>query len=248
MKEGINMRRTHFYVFLALLVLALCLCLAAGAEGERPLQSITVRAPASEIGLTTAGTPTDTAAKLYLSRGTTLNLWSWADGNTNLYDMRNGQVANYFNYTYYGCWNVKVESGYPWLYLKNSTSGDWDWATTSNYSTTTRVGVIRISDSRGTIATLRIRQAGRTRMMSVTQIATGKIRVQYTGVTQLNGNIVYCNMGSGYFPAKYTHASLFYHENRPVGKTLYYYVRPYRVLGGKLLQGPSTSVISITVR
>lgn len=104
----------------------------------------------------------------------------------------------------------------------------------------------------------------------------GRVRVQSTRASGTHGKIYY-NLGSEYpfgsyvgvdangyaeyelsyaeeqyllnnmRAKKYTKGTIWFHPNRTVGTWQYYYLRPYRVMGGVTIQGPMTTLWSVEV-
>ena len=196
----------------------------------------------------------DKAVNVYPSRGANVDLWYWHN-ETGCYNMKTGNQVNRVLYTIRGNYfYVKVTAGASWLGVRSTGSfGNFEWGMTTNTSNATRTGRIRVSDRYGTICNITIKQSPAAKVVSIKQLAgrshDGKVRIETRKATGTNGKVYYhWNYNqSKYTQIKYTSGTIWYHNNVPVGMPRYYYMRPYRVLGGKLLQGPLTDLYTITL-
>lgn len=242
-------------VLLSLALLLVAFVAFASAETE-----LTIYAPNGQGGAQAALAPNekgvtsiDKAVNLYPSRGATVNLWYWHN-ETGCYNMKTGNQVNRVLYTVRGNYfNVKVISGASWLGVRSTGSfGNFEWGMASNNTAVTRTGKIRVSDRYGVICYITIQQSPAVKVVSIKQLAgpshDGKVRIETKKATGTNGKVYYhYNYNKGqYTQIKYTSGTIWYHNNVPIGWR-YYYMRPYRVLGGRLLQGPMTDLYDFYV-
>lgn len=226
---------------LAMAVLLVAVAAFAVAESE-----LTIYAPEGvgfAGGSRTASKGLSAAEKATVTppRGGTVNVWTWYN-NHDEYNMKNGQLFDGVRYTVQGNYfRVQVVQGASWLHIYDEPGFGWfSWSMSSNTSTKVRTGRIRVSDSRGTICEIVIKQCCDVEVKSVKQNGSARARVQTSRTSGNSGKVMY--LQTGYYsdprPVKYTRGTIWFHANRPLNTPLYYSVAPYRVMGGTKRIGP----------
>ena len=232
-------------ICLVALVAMLCaLCAFACAENE--LQLV---APNGKGSAVTAVTRANDTVDVTPARGATVKLWYWNDG-TGCYDMKTAKEVNRILYTVRGkTFSAEIVTGKDWLTLRHASDfGSFSWSMSKNTSTAARTGTIKVSDGYGVICYIEIRQCCAMDIVSVKQLEgeehNGKVRIQSTRATGTHGKVYYWfnAYNDRYVPVKYTRGTIWFHQNRAPYQYHYYYLRPYRVIAGKNLQGPLTEL------
>lgn len=248
---------------LALVLVAFC----AFASAEDKLELYTPNGQGFATPSRVVNKAIDAEAKalvdVYPARGATVTLWYWNDG-TGCYNMKTGNQVDQVRYTVLGnFFGVEILTGGAWLDLYDEPGfGEFSWDMYTNYGTASRKGKMRVYDSYGTICYIEIRQCCDMDIVKVTQLDgwnhDGRVRVQSTKASGTHGKVYY-NVGSYYeynyeyqvvdamTPRKFIRGKIWFHPNRPVGTWQYYYLRPYRVMGGQNRQGPRTDVWMVQV-
>ena len=251
-------------VLLSLALMLVALCAFASAETKMEYYSADLQGVINPTRVVDKAIDSESKALVNVSvaRGATLTIWYWNDA-TGHYNMKTGnQINKIIMSLRTRSYGAQITSGSGWLRLTKDSSGGLDWRMTTNLGTKTRKGKIRVYDAYGTVCYIEIRQCCDMDIVKVTQLdgwkQDGKVRVQSTKASGTHGKVYY-NVGSyvkyddvddlyAYMtPKKYTKGKIWFHPNRPVGSWQYYYLRPYRVMGGKIFQGPMTSAWRVQV-
>ena len=242
---------------LVLVLVAVCAFACAETQADLSLAANRGRAIVSRVAKKTIDTEAKYTVDLYPTRGSTVSLWYWNDG-TGGYNMKTGNEVDSIYFSYYGTLGVQVISGGSWLAAYKTSYRWFDWDMNTNYSTASRKGKIRVYDSRGTVMYLEIRQCCDMDIVSVKQLDgwnhSGEMRVQSTKASGTHGKVYY-NAASYYeydysweveddmTPRKFIRGKIWFHPRREIGTWQYYYLRPYRVMGGQNRQGPRTGIV-----
>ena len=229
-------------VCLVMLLVAVC----AFASAEDKLQLVAAGGQGAAV---TSVARANATVNVTPARGATVKLWYWNDG-TGCYDMKTAKEVNRILYTVRGkTFTAEITAGKDWLDLKNATDfGSFSWSMTQNKSTAARIGTIKLSDGYGVICNIEIRQCCAMDIVSVKQLDgeahDREVRIQSTRATGTHGKVYYWFNAKTdrYVPVKFTRGTIWFHRNRAPYQYHYYYLRPYRVIAGKNLQGPLTEL------
>lgn len=248
-------------VLLSLVLVLVAFCAFASAETKLELYTPNGQglATPSRVVNKTIDAESKALVDVYPARGATVSLWYWNDG-TGCYNMKTGNQVDQVRYTVRGnFFGAQIISGSAWLGLSNEPGfGNFSWDMNTNYGTAARKGMIRVYDSYGTICYIEIRQCCDMDIVSVKQLDgwhhSGEMRVQSTKASGTHGKVYY-NVASyteytyawqveDYMtPRKFIRGKIWFHPRREIGTWQYYYLRPYRVMGGQNRQGPRTGIV-----
>ena len=191
----------------------------------------------------------------YPNRGETVNLWWWYDTSKG-YNLKDGKSLNHFYYDYYGRITVKVTQGSSWLGLRG-TADDWEWAYSYNTTTKTRKGQITITDSRGTVLTINISQAGKPSIKKIKRINSKKTnKLSINKIKDVDGYVIYRAVTKSDYAYYYEYSEIDQIKNsstysdKKCDKGYYYSykIAPYKIINGKTIIGTTTDVVTVDLR
>ena len=253
-----NIRRLLGLLVLLCLLLAAVSALAADA-GCRKLEFVSESPIAGLLGAGDGAAARGSAEKagtdIFPARGANVDLWVWAKYDTKYYDMTDGKQVNDVRYTVLGTtFKAEVVQGYPWLKVSNRTGFGWfKWSVEDNKNTSAeRIGIIKLTDSRGVICTITFHQTGSPEMVRAKADKKNNVKLTFRKAQGTSGTAIYGgkkklnkNYTIGVPKLKklaLTTKKSYVHKKQKAGFEYWYLLRPYVVLGSKKLIGPEIAI------